>query len=140
MLVFLGNMLKIPGRVVKRPCEGTIIIIEGTTSSRFLIPPHPLTNFEIQRTEFRLKKTEFRLKNIDQIRNYFTEEIIQKELMSTEDKNVSGILNHIEHLMTLVSTVTGCASIYSFASFLGVPVDITGSTVRLKICVITTVI
>ena len=138
MLVFLGNMLKIPGRVAKRSCEGTIRIIEGTTSSRFLIPPHPLTNFEIQRTEFRLKRTEFRFKNIDQIRNYFIEEIIQKELMSTKDKKVSGILNHIEHLMTLVSTFTGCASIYSFASFLGVPVDITGSTVRLKICVITT--
>ena len=106
MLVFLGNMLKIPGQVVKRPCEGTIIIIEGTISSRFLIPPHPLTIFEIQRTEFRLK-------NIDQIRNYFIEEIIQNELMSTKDKKVSGILNHIEHVITLVSTVTGCASISS---------------------------
>ena len=113
MLDFLGNMLKIPGRVVKRPCEGTIIIIEGTISSRFLIPPHFLTIFEIQRTEFRLKKTEFRLKNIDQIRNYFIEEIIQNELMSTKDKKVSGILNHIEHVITLVSTVTGCASISS---------------------------
>ena len=35
---------------------------------------------------------EFRLKNIDEIRNYFIEEISQNELMSKGYKKVSGVL------------------------------------------------
>ena len=39
----------------------------------------------------------FRLKNIDEIRNYFFEEIEQNELMSRKHKKVCTILNYMEH-------------------------------------------
>ena len=54
---------------------------------------------------------EFLLKNIDEIRNYFVEEINQYELMSKKHKKIFRVLMYIEHLLILVSTVTGCVSI-----------------------------
>ena len=54
---------------------------------------------------------EFLLKNIDEIRNYFVEEINQYELMSKKHKKIFRVLIYIEHLLILVSTVTGCVSI-----------------------------
>ena len=54
---------------------------------------------------------EFLLKNIDEIRNYFVEEINKYELMSKKHKKIFRVLMHIEHLLILVSTVTGCVSI-----------------------------
>ena len=53
----------------------------------------------------------FGLKNIDKTKSYFIEEISQNELMSKQHKNVFGVVNCIEHLLILVSTVTGCVSI-----------------------------
>ena len=49
----------------------------------------------------------FRLKNIDEIRNYFLEEIKQNELMSRKHKKVCTTLNYIEHFLILASTITG---------------------------------
>ena len=46
-------------------------------------------------------------------------------------------LNYVEHLLILVSAVTGCASISAFASLVCVPVGIKSSAVGLKICAIT---
>ena len=41
------------------------------------------------------------------------------------------------HLLILASTVTGCVSICSFTSAVGIPVGIAPSAVRMKICAIT---
>ena len=79
---------------------------------------------------------EFRLKNIDATRNYFVEEIEQNELTSKKYKKVCMTLNYIEHLLFLASAVTGCLLISAFASFLGIPIGITTSAIRLKICTI----
>ena len=49
--------------------------------------------------------------------------------MSKKHKKVCGVENYIEHLLILVSTVTGCNSISAFASLAGVPVGITSSAV-----------
>ena len=46
-------------------------------------------------------------------------------------------MNYIEHLLILISIVTGCVSISAFASLVGIPIAITSSAVGLKICVIT---
>ena len=46
-------------------------------------------------------------------------------------------LNHVEHLLILISTVTGCVSISAFASLVCVPVCITSAAVGIKICEIT---
>ena len=80
---------------------------------------------------------EFRSKNVDKIRNYFIEEIEEKELMSNKHKKVCITLNHIENFLILASVVTGCISISAFVSLLGIPIRFMSSAIRLKICVIT---
>ena len=57
--------------------------------------------------------------------------------MSKKHKKVCGVLHYIEHSVILVSTVTGCVSISTFASLVGIFVGIKSSAVGLKICVIT---
>ena len=56
------------------------------------------------------------MKKADEKINYLNEEINQNELMSKKDRKVFTILNDIEHLLILVSTVTGCVSISASAS------------------------
>ena len=75
--------------------------------------------------------------NTDQIRNYTITEINQNELSSKKHKKVSTVLNYIEHLLNLISTVIGCVSISAFASLVGIPIGTTNSAVGLKICIIT---
>ena len=77
---------------------------------------------------------EFRLKNIYETINNLIEERNQNELRSKKHKN---LLNYIENLIALISTFTGCVSIFAFAFLVGIPIGITSSTIRLKICVIT---
>ena len=57
--------------------------------------------------------------------------------MSKEHKKVYKNLNYIEHLLILISTITGSVSISAFASVVGIPIGITSSTIGLKFCVIT---
>ena len=57
--------------------------------------------------------------------------------MSKNHKKVFRVLNYIELLLILISTVTWCISIYTFASLVGIPIGITSSAIGLKICLIT---
>ena len=57
--------------------------------------------------------------------------------MSEKCKMIWKYLNYVEHLLVLVSTVTGCVSISAFASLVCIPVGITSSAVELKICAVT---
>ena len=79
----------------------------------------------------------FRLKNINETRNYLVEEINQNELKSKKHKKIYRVLNYTEHLLILISTVTGSISISAFVSLVGILVGITRSAIGLKICVIT---
>ena len=74
---------------------------------------------------------EFRLKNIDETRNYLIEEINQNELMSQKQKKVYKILNYIDRLFILISTVTGFVSISIFASLVATPIGISSSAIGL---------
>ena len=47
------------------------------------------------------------------------------------------VLNHITNLLILDSTVTGCVSISSFASLVGISIGVTSSPVGIKICAMT---
>ena len=47
------------------------------------------------------------------------------------------ILNHIEHWLIFICTVTGYVSISTFASLVGMPLWITSSAIGLKVSVIT---
>ena len=60
--------------------------------------------------------------------------------MRRKSKKVCRVLNYNEHLLILVSTVTGYFSIFVFTSLVGIPIGITSSAKRLKISVITAVI
>ena len=79
---------------------------------------------------------EFRLKTIDETRNYFLEEIKQNELTSRKHRKVCTTLNYIELFFDSASTITGCVSVFVFASLIGVPVGIASSETELKICAI----
>ena len=63
-----------------------------------------------------MSSLEFRLKRIDETRNYLIEEIKNNDLISEKYKKTCKHLNYVEHLLILVSTVTGCVSISAFAS------------------------
>ena len=80
---------------------------------------------------------EFRSKNMDETRNYFLDEIKQNERMGNKHKKVCTTINYFEHSHFLASTITGCISIYVFASLIGIPKGITSSVMGLKICAIT---
>ena len=54
--------------------------------------------------------------------------------MSEKYKKTCKYLNYAEHLIILVSTVTGCVSISAFASLVWVPVGITSSAIGIQIC------
>ena len=75
---------------------------------------------------------EFRLDNVDEINNYFIEEINQNELMSKKHKKVPTIFNYVEHFLILVSTITGRVSISAFTSLAGIPIGVTRSGDRIK--------
>ena len=76
---------------------------------------------------------EFRLKNIDETRNYLTEEINQNQLMSKKNKKVCAALNYSEHFLISASTITGCVSISAFSSLVDITIGITSSVIGLRI-------
>ena len=51
--------------------------------------------------------------------------------MSKKHKKFCMTLNYIEYLLILASVVTGCVSISTFSSLVGVPIGITSSAVGL---------
>ena len=61
-------------------------------------------------------RLEFRLRKINETRNHLLDEIKHNDLMSKKHKKTCKYLNYVEYLLILVSTVTGCVSIYAFAS------------------------
>ena len=51
---------------------------------------------------------EFELRKIDETRNYLLDQINHNDLMCEKYKKICKYLNYVEHLLILVSTVTGC--------------------------------
>ena len=51
---------------------------------------------------------EFRWKKIDETRNYLLNEIKHNDLISENILVLVLVFNYVEHLIILVSTVTGC--------------------------------
>ena len=60
--------------------------------------------------------------------------------MSTKQKDVCTTVNYIENFLILGSAITGRVSISTFASLAGIPIGITSSAIRLKICATTAAI
>ena len=76
---------------------------------------------------------EFRLRKIVETRNDLLDITKHNDLMSGKYKKTCKYLNYVEHLLNVVSTVTGCLSISRFDSLVTIPVDIASSTVGIKI-------
>ena len=57
--------------------------------------------------------------------------------MSKNHKQFCRVLNYVDNLFIVISAITGCVSISTFASLLRMPIGITGSTIGLKNCAIT---
>ena len=53
--------------------------------------------------------------------------------MSRKHKKVCTSQNYIEHFLVLVSALTGCISIFAFASLLGIPIGIASFAIGLEI-------
>ena len=58
-------------------------------------------------------------------------------MISKKQKKVYRFLNHNEHSLILISTITGFVSIFVFAFLVGGPIGITSSATGLITCVIT---
>ena len=71
------------------------------------------------------------------MRNYSNEELNQNKLMNKKYKNVCRVLIYIDHLLIIISTITGWVSISAFSSLVGVSIEITSSALGLKTCAIT---
>ena len=50
------------------------------------------------------------------------------------NKHNSTVLNYIDHLLIVISTVTGCVSTSTFVSLVGIPIRTTSTSIELKIC------
>ena len=61
---------------------------------------------------------QFKRESIDETRYSLIKD--QNELMSKKHKKFYRVLIYIEHLLISISTVTGCVSISSFASLVGI--------------------
>ena len=84
-----------------------------------------------------MSSLEFRLKKTNETRNYLWDEIKHNDLMSRKYKKTWKYLNYVEHLLILVSTITGYVSISEFSLLVCVPVGITSFAVGIKIFAIT---
>ena len=80
---------------------------------------------------------DFRLTEINETKNFLSGKIKHNDLTSEKHKKVCRALNYFEHFLVSIYAVSGCASIFSFASLLRVPVGIASSAVGLRICAIT---
>ena len=58
-------------------------------------------------------------------------------MISKKRKKIRATLNYIEHFLILASTITGCISVSTFSSLIGIPIGITSSAIGLNIFVIT---
>ena len=58
-------------------------------------------------------------------------------MISRKHKKVCTTQNYVEQFLILASTLTGCISIFDFASLIGILIGITSSATGLKICAIT---
>ena len=57
---------------------------------------------------------------------------MQNELRGKKHKKVFATLNYTEHFLILASTITGCISIFAFASLIVIPMGIKSTAKRLK--------
>ena len=75
-----------------------------------------------------LNSQQFRLNKINDIENYFIDEIKERELMS---KILSKYIASFDKSLIALSTISGSISIASFATVIGIPIGIASASLSL---------
>ena len=73
-------------------------------------------------------KQQFRLNKINEIKNYFSAEIRERELISKNLSKYIASLDYFDKSLNVLSILSGSISIASFASVIGVPAGIIGAS------------
>ena len=118
-----------------------------------LIPPHPLTNFEIQKYyeneprfiseigKIKLSdQIKFRLYEIKRIENYFINEINERKSCSKKLSKYVTTFDYIDKILIILSTTSSGISIISFTSIIGEPAGIASASFTLIFSIITGII
>ena len=71
-----------------------------------------------------LNNQQFRLNKINEIKNYFTAEIKERELMSKSLSKYIAFFDHFDKPLIVLSVTSGSISIATFATIIGTPVRI----------------
>ena len=71
---------------------------------------------------------QFRLNKIKEIKDYFLAEIRERQLISKNLSKYIATLDYFDKLLNVVSILSGSISIASFASVIGVPAGVTGTS------------
>ena len=74
---------------------------------------------------------------LEEIRNYLIKDTNQNELAIKKHKKVYRVLDYINRLLIVISTITRYVYISDLSSLVGIPIRITSSAIALKICAIT---
>ena len=83
---------------------------------------------------------QFRLNKINEIKNYFFDEIRKREFMSKRTSKYVASFDYFNKSLTVVSVTTGSISIASFATFIGVPVGMVSASFSLAFSISTGII
>ena len=70
------------------------------------------------------QEQQFRLNKINKIRDYFVTEIKERELMSKRLSKYVAFFDYLDKSLIILSITTGSVSLASFATVIGVPVEI----------------
>ena len=71
---------------------------------------------------------QFRLNKINEIKDYFVAEIKERELMSKRLSKYIASFDYFDKSLIVLSVTTGSISIASFATVIGVPVEMTSAS------------
>ena len=78
-----------------------------------------------------LNNQQFRLNKISETEDYFIAEIKERELMSKKLSKYISFFDYFDKSLIVLSVTSGCVSIASFATVIGVPIGITSASISL---------
>lgn len=83
---------------------------------------------------------QFRLNRIDEINNFFIENIEEREIMGKRIKKILSILNYVYWSLLGITRASVTVSIFSFATIIGSPLGLFSETIKLKACLSSAII
>ena len=87
-----------------------------------------------------LNNQQFRLNKISEIENYFIAEIKERELMSKKLSKYISFFDYFDKSLIVLSVTSGCISIASFTTVIGIPIGITSASLSLAFSLCTALV